>query len=86
MEAVFDGIAMKVIGFILLLLAVVLIVFEGIPIPQWNPAPRQSFPLMSLYGGMMILGAGMVIGSRFVTFLAGILGAVGKYLPGPERR
>ncbi len=71
-----DSIIMKLLGIGICLLGGYLLFKEVVPMTT-GVDPRQSTVGICIFAAMLVLGAGMAVGSRFVTFLTGLGGAVG---------
>ena len=79
-EAIADSVIMKLLGVGILLLGGYLLVKEVVPITT-GVDPRQSTVAICIFAGLIVLGAGLAIGSRFITMLTGITGAASTVLP-----
>lgn len=79
-EAVADSVIMKLFGVGFALLGSYLLVKETVPMPN-AATPRQSTVAISIFAGIVVLGAAMAIGSRFIAMVTALGSAVGKYLP-----
>lgn len=79
-EAIADSVIMKITGVGILLLGGYLLVKEVVPMTT-GVDPRQSTVAIGIFAALIVLGAALAIGSRFIVTLTGIGAAVGKYLP-----
>ena len=79
-EAIADSVIMKLLGIGILLLGAYLLVKEVVPLTAGTD-PRQSTVAICIFAALIVLGAGLAIGSRFITLLTGITGAASTVLP-----
>lgn len=85
-EAIADSVLMKLLGLGLFLLGAYLLVRETVPFPPETTA-RQSTVDICIFAGLIVLGAALSIGARFVNIVANVGGAVAKFpLPWGRRK